>query len=145
MGYVANTLPYFAYTHRCKQNTLVCYQNTPWAITPLSCNTPRAFFFNSAHSTMYIHHVPIGLNFYTCMHLVSTHTCAQHLYTQHLYTVSLHLCTAMCAQLVSSFRQQDCLEQEWLQVFPAYLPPVDCTFVHVRVLTQSCASSLLYI
>ena len=48
MGYVANTLPYFAYTHRCKQNTLVCYQNTPWAVTPLSCNTPRAFFFNSA-------------------------------------------------------------------------------------------------
>ena len=50
MGYVANTLPYFAYTHRCKQNTLVCYQNTPWAATYLSCNTPRAFFFNSAHN-----------------------------------------------------------------------------------------------
>ena len=48
MGYVANTLPYFAYTHRCKQNTLVCYQNTPWAVTPLSCNTPWVFFFNSA-------------------------------------------------------------------------------------------------
>ena len=48
MRYVANTLPYFAYTHRCMQNTLVCYQNAPWAVTLLSCNTPRAFFFNSA-------------------------------------------------------------------------------------------------
>ena len=70
------------------------------------------YICSCAHSTMYVYHVPIGLNLYTCMLLVSSHTCAQHLYTQHLYTVSLHLCTAMCAQLVSSFRQQDCLEQE---------------------------------
>ena len=62
MGYVANTLPYFAYTHRCKQNTLVCYQNTPWAITPLSCNTPRAFFFNSACSVKVVRSVVAAMS-----------------------------------------------------------------------------------
>ena len=27
----------------------MCYHSTPWAVTPLRPNTPRAFFFNSAY------------------------------------------------------------------------------------------------
>ena len=47
LGVAPNTLTQPANTPRCQLNTLVCCHNTPWAVTPLKPNTPRAFFFNS--------------------------------------------------------------------------------------------------